>query len=230
VLALAPGLQDPRGDGNPNVNGARERSFKAKVAAALGGVSYGASPSPPMTGSTPQPEPGVDLLDTAFRLLADIADDGKLSAAEGKPALAALLAAQRESGAIAEDVGVHAVATWALAEAAGIAPGEALADARTKASDYLVHLAQPAGWPARPGGAIDAEATRWARLVLGWMAPAAVRSIPSPSGEPSKRFAQLRAALAAARSGAAAPGVAGASPFERFVRAIGRGHLKVVRV
>jgi hypothetical protein len=35
VLALAPGVQDPDGDGNPNVNGARERDFKTQV----GGVS-----------------------------------------------------------------------------------------------------------------------------------------------------------------------------------------------
>jgi hypothetical protein len=32
VLALAPGVQDPDRDGNPNVNGARERDFKATVA------------------------------------------------------------------------------------------------------------------------------------------------------------------------------------------------------
>jgi hypothetical protein len=35
VLALAPGVQDPDGDGNPNVNGARERDFKTSV----GGIS-----------------------------------------------------------------------------------------------------------------------------------------------------------------------------------------------
>ncbi len=35
VLALAPGVQDPDGDGNPNVNGARERDFKTTV----GGIS-----------------------------------------------------------------------------------------------------------------------------------------------------------------------------------------------
>ncbi|HEX4824119.1 MAG TPA: hypothetical protein VFV19_07380 [Candidatus Polarisedimenticolaceae bacterium] len=32
VLALAPGVQDPDHDGNPNVNGARERDFKTSVA------------------------------------------------------------------------------------------------------------------------------------------------------------------------------------------------------
>ena len=31
VIALAPGVQDPDGDGNPNVNGARERDFKTSV-------------------------------------------------------------------------------------------------------------------------------------------------------------------------------------------------------
>jgi hypothetical protein len=35
VLALAPGVQDPDKDGNPNVNGARERDFKTQV----GGIS-----------------------------------------------------------------------------------------------------------------------------------------------------------------------------------------------
>jgi len=31
VLSLAPGVQDPDGDGNPNVNGARDRDFKTEV-------------------------------------------------------------------------------------------------------------------------------------------------------------------------------------------------------
>src|SRR5436190_11978148 len=35
VIALAPGVQDPDGDGNPNVNGARDRDFKT----AVGGIS-----------------------------------------------------------------------------------------------------------------------------------------------------------------------------------------------
>jgi len=42
VLALAPGVQDPDGDGNPNVNGARERDFKATVS--------GVSNVDPLTG------------------------------------------------------------------------------------------------------------------------------------------------------------------------------------
>ena len=175
------------------------------------------------------PDDGERLLDTAFRVLADLADDGTLSAAEGKPALAALLAAQRATGAIADDVETHAVATWALAEAAIAAPGDAsIANARTKSVGYLLGLAQTDGWPARPGGAIDAEATRWARLILGSIRPASVGSISAPKGEPGKRYAQLRAALAAAKSGGVPPAVTGRSPFDRLVSAIGRGHLKVV--
>jgi len=197
VIALAPGVQDPHGDGNPNVNGARENKTR--------------------------------LLDTAFRVLADLADDGKLSKAEGKPALAALLAAQQPSGAIALDVAVHAVATWALAEAAISDPSDPkIAQARTKALDYLVGLAQPKGWPAWPGDAIDAETTRWARLVLSKIQPASVASMPVPAGEPTVNYTQLTASLAAAKSGGTPPKVTGRSSFTRLVRTIGRGHLSLM--
>jgi hypothetical protein len=43
VLALAPGVTDPDGDGNPNVNGARERDFKTQVS--------GISNVDPLTGT-----------------------------------------------------------------------------------------------------------------------------------------------------------------------------------
>jgi len=221
VLALAPGVQAANKDGNPNVAGARERDFKTQV----GGIAERRSP----TERSRTPESNERLLDLSFRLLADLADDGKLSAAEGRPALAALLAAQRGSGAIADDVAVHAIATWALAEAAIVAPGDPwVAEARTKALDYLAGLAQPSGWPVRPGDVVDADATRWARLVLGSTRPELVASIAVPTGEPTKRYGQLRAGLAAAKSGGSPPVVTGRLPFERLVRAIGRGHLKVV--
>jgi hypothetical protein len=215
VLALSPGVQDAKKDGNPNVPGARERKFKTKV----GGAA-----------SVPE-RSGERLLDAAFRLLADLADDGKLSAAEGRPALAALLAAQRSSGVIADDVAVHAVATWALAEAAMVLRDDPwVVAARTKALDYLAGLAQAGGWPARPGETVDAEATRWARLVLGSIRAASVTSIPVPKGEPSKRYVQLRSSLASAKSGGTPPVVTGQLPFERLVRSIGRKHLRVVGV
>jgi Ca-activated chloride channel family protein len=221
VITLAKGKQAPDGDGNPNVNGARERDFKTTVRAnLLEAGEFGEAR-----------DVGERILDSAFRVLADLADDGKLSPAEGRPALAALLAAQVGSGAIASDVKAHAVATWALAEAAIRAPGDPwIAQARTKALDYLVHIAQPLGWPKRPQGAFDADATRWARLVVGSIRPLAVESIPVPTGEATLHYAQLRAALAAARSGAKPPKVAGQSSFERLVRAIGRGKLKVLKV
>ena len=218
TIALSPGVQDPDGDGNPNVNGARQRDFKKKVGR-------------PSRDAGTFRESDERLLDEAFRVLADLADDGALSSAEGKPAVAALLAAQRGSGAIAEDVAVHAVATWALAEAAASLPNDPwIGQARQKASDYLVHLAKPDGWPARPGGAIDGEATRWARFVLASFAPEVVQSIPVPSGEASKLFALLRSSIAAAKSGATAPVVTGTAPFDRLVRSIGRRNLKVAGV
>ena len=218
VVPISRGVQSPDGDGNPNVNGARERTFRTKLAG-LPREFVGAR------------EDGERLLDTAFRVLADLADDGRLSSAEGKPALAALLAAQRGSGAISESVAVHTVATWALAEAARDLPDDAwVRDAQKKAADYLIQLRQPTGWPTRLHGEIDAEATRWARLVLGWIAPASVQSVPVPAGEPSLQYAKLRAALAAARSGAALSASTGPSAFERLVRAISRGNLKAVKV
>jgi Ca-activated chloride channel family protein len=221
VIAIAPGVADSDGDGNPNVHGARERDFKTMV----GGIS---SVNVEFEESRDSRE---RLLTTAFRVLADLSDDGKLSPAEGRPALAALLAAQRGSGAIAEDVEVHAVATWALAEAASSMPSDPwVAQAKTKAVDYLVELAEPNGWPRRPDGAVDVETTRWARFVLGSIQPMSVSSIAVPTGQPALPYAQMRAALAAARSGGKPPKTAGQSSFDRLLRTIGRGNLRVVRV
>jgi Ca-activated chloride channel family protein len=224
VLANAPGVLDPDDDGNPNVNGARERDFKTSV----GGISN----VDPLTGTWVEPRADDPRLrDAAFGVLADLAIDGKLSKAEGKPALAELLAAQKPSGAIAENVATHAIATWALAEAASAKPGDAsIAAARTKAIAYLVALAQPTGWPAWPGDAVDAETTRWARLVLSMIQPEAVGSIPVPAGEPTVSYTRLTASLAAAKSGGKPPKVTGASAFERLVQAIARGNLKTARV
>jgi len=76
----------------------------------------------------------------------------------------------------------------------------------------------------------DAEATRWTRLVLGWIAPASVHSVPMPGGEPSRRYVQLRAAIAAGKSGGKLPPASSSSAFDRLVRTISRGNLKVVKV
>jgi Ca-activated chloride channel family protein len=244
------GSSGPDGDGNPNVNGAREREFKAQVAgvapvslvasneAAM--KSKPAAAPPPPAGrfyqSTLQLAPGVAKLaradvpanegaedrsrlrEAAFRVLADLADDGKLSPAEGKPALAALLAAQAKSGAIAQDVGTHAIATWALAAAAKAAPKEPwIAAARTKALDYLVTMKTTG----------DAEATRWVRLVLSRLKPASIAGVALPQGEGSKDYVRLRNAIAAAKSGMKAPRADGHGPFDRLVATIGRGKLAI---
>jgi len=209
TVAIVPAIHAPDGDGNPNVQGARERDFRTKV----GGL--------PSFRDTPEE---LDRLrEAAFRVLADLAEDGKLSSAEGKPALAALLAAQHSSGAIASDAGVHAIGTWALAEAAINAPGDApLAQARDKALNELVRI-------ARSGGPLDDDAVRWVRLVLGSIRPDAAASLAAPEGAPSKRYAQLVARLDAGKSGMKPPPVAGRSPFERLIGALPRGYLKVLR-
>jgi hypothetical protein len=271
ILVLAPGVQDPDGDGNPNVNGARDRDFKTQVSgisnvdpltgqflnllhsdsieeitvvSAGAGAQYGraqggfaqivqvaaesASASPL---STPRQlkkdasvaDPNGYVLDAAFRVLADLADDGAISPAEGRPALAALLAAQRGDGAIAQDLGVHAIATWALAEAALELPDEPMVkEARANALGFLVAA-------AKNGGALDAESARWVRLVLGALDPAVASSVPAPAGQPSPLYERLRSALAGSRSGAAVTKPTGHGAFDRLVSTIRRKNLKVVR-
>jgi Ca-activated chloride channel family protein len=158
------------------------------------------------------------LREAAVRLLADLADDGVMTTSEGRPALAALLGAQIPSGAIARDVTTQALATWALAEAAAATPKDPwLATAASKAADALASV--------KPD---DAEGARWARLVLGIVRPAAVASILAPAGVPGNDYVRLRAAIAAARSGASTPPASGRQPFDRLVAAIARGKLKVM--
>jgi hypothetical protein len=172
-------------------------------------------------------EPGAArarLRELAFRVLADLADDGKLTTAGGKPALAALLGTQLPDGTIAEDVTTHAVATWALIEAATAMPNDAwIATARDKAVDHLAALASTAGWPRSDGGKTDVEATRWARLALGKIRPDVVSGVPVPQGAPSEGYARLRDAIVAKRPGVL-KGNLGA--FDRLIATIGRGRLK----
>ena len=53
--------------------------------------------------------------------------------------------------------------------------------------------------------------------------------MPLPAGEPTLNYSRLAASLDAARNRTKPPKVTGHSSFDRFVRAIGRGHLKVGR-
>lgn len=240
-LSLAPGAQVPDGDGDPNIDGARERDFK--MLASLGYIGPPAPPPPvvPPSDTTARASllnknDGATLLssrtpvlDAALRVLADLADDGKLSPSEGKPALAALLGAQRRSGAIADDVAVHAIATWALAEAAEALPRDPwVASARKMALDYLVASKSGSGWPARRDGDVDAEATRWARLVLSRLSPTVVAGTVSPAGEASASYARLHNALATGTSRVSYATPVGHSAFDRLVASIAKRHLKLV--
>jgi Ca-activated chloride channel family protein len=176
-------------------------------------------------------DPAVRLLDAAFRILADLAEDGRLSGAEGRPSLAALLAAQTPEGAIAERVVVHAIATWALLEAAAAEPNDPwVVEAAGRAEAYLPKLATPEGWPQRPGGPVDAEATRWALLALSRAGSGTPPEVAVPGGTPSEGFVRLRAALATAKTGErAADGRSfPRQPFERLLSALPGRRLRIV--
>jgi len=151
------------------------------------------------------------LREAALRVLADLADDGHLTASEGRPALAALLAAQQPSGAVAADVPVHVLATWALAEAAAALPGDPwVAKARAKAIEYLAGLAKAGTLPGRE--------TPFALLVLDSF-DSAGRHVPASQ-------ADLRKALEAVSADGKPP--AKRSPADRLLASIGRGHLRIV--
>jgi hypothetical protein len=80
-------------------------------------------------------------LEAALRVLADLSDDGRLSRAEGIPALAGLIGAQYSDGGFSESLRVQALAAWALGEAA--ASGTRLPwipEATLKAAEYLNFL------------------------------------------------------------------------------------------
>ena len=209
------------GDGNPNVLGARDRDFRANVS--------GPSASDPLSAGwisrvnadsveevevfRPQLEASARLRDAALRVLADLAEDGRLSPSGGTPSLAALLAAQRKGGAISDDVGVHALATWALAEAAVRGKDEPwLLRAAKDAAAHLEAVARDA----------DDEGKRWARLALAVAAPRSTRPAASPAGA-STEWKRLAAALAATPSPAAK--LAGGEPFDRLCANARRGHL-----
>ena len=151
------------------------------------------------------------LREAALRVLADLADDGHLTASEGRTALAALLAAQQPSGAVAADVPVHVLATWALAEAAAALPGDPwVAKARAKAIEYLAGLAKAGTLPGRE--------TPFALLVLDSF-DSAGRHVPASQ-------ADLRKALEAVSADGKPP--AKRSPADRLLASIGRGHLRIV--
>jgi hypothetical protein len=177
--------------------------------------------------TTVAPEQGP-LIDASLRVLADVAEDGRLSAAEGIPAVAALLAGQTVDGAISYELRIHALATWALAEAAAAMPEDPwIREATELAERYLFENATQEGWPRTPGGEMDAEATRWCLLVAGWIRPDRTPEVVSPPTDPSGAYGRLQVALAAARTGTAVEPPSGRRPFDRLVRAVPAGRLRV---
>jgi hypothetical protein len=114
----------------------------------------------------------VFLRDAAWLLLADLAEDGDLSPAEGLPMAEVLLAAQQTNGSFTPDFMTHAIATWAVAEAAWALPREPrLAAAAERAAEYLHTWRIRGGWPQRPDGPVDGETTRVCTWVADWPIP-----------------------------------------------------------
>ena len=102
-------------------------------------------PSPMLHGSRPGED--ADRVERmALRVLADLADDGRLSQAEGLPALAGLLSAQGADGAFSSSSRAHALATAAVKAAAKAEPRlKWVREATALAEGYLRGLTAPQG-------------------------------------------------------------------------------------
>ena len=169
---------------------------------------------------------GDRLLITSLRVLADLAEDGRLGPSEGKPSLAALLGAQVPSGAIAEDPNVQAFVAWALAEGAAALPHDPwVRQAAERAAADLARRATSAG--GSTACRLDAEDARWVRLILGWLRPGKPLTPGAPTGDPSAPYVDL----CRAASGEAVParGAGRRTSWDRLLRAIPLGHLTYVR-
>ncbi|HET6372539.1 MAG TPA: VIT domain-containing protein [Candidatus Polarisedimenticolia bacterium] len=109
-------------------------------------------------------EPNL-IEEAALRVLADLADDGKLARSEGLPALAGLLRAQYSNGAFALSPRAQTLATWALAAAAASEPRlRWVPEAARKAAEFLTRMRSSCGL-MEPGE------RAWADLVLELSGP-----------------------------------------------------------
>ncbi len=185
------------------------------------------APLPARVAALHGTEAGDRLLLAAIRVLSDLAEDGRLSPAQGRPALAALLGAQLPSGALAEDSAVQAFAAWALAEAAQALPSDPwVREASERAAADLVSRSEPKGAaPAAGAEAGAADSARWVRLVLGWLRPAKALRLTVPPGVPSAPYLELTRAVA----GTPAAGARGVDAWSRLLRSVPLGNLKYVR-
>jgi hypothetical protein len=74
---------------------------------------------------------------------------------------------------------------------------------------------------------MDAESTRWCLLVAGWIGPDRVPEVALPPSDPDGAYERLQEALEAVRTGTAVETPPGRRPFDRLVRAIPAGRLRV---
>jgi Ca-activated chloride channel homolog len=97
--------------------------------------------------------------EASLRVLADLADDGRLSRSEGVPAIVGLLAAQHSDGGFSPSVRLQAIATWALAAAAASEPDLPwVPEAAHKAAVFLAMLSPSCE---------DCDEALWAELTAG---------------------------------------------------------------
>lgn len=114
-----------------------------KAQGGFGGVSphLGSIPPPP---PRPRKQSPRSIEEAALRVLADLADDGRLSRSEGMPALAGLLGAQYSDGGFSASIRVQSLATWALTTAAASEPGlRWLPEAARDAALFLMRMRSP---------------------------------------------------------------------------------------
>ncbi len=215
ILTVAPGATDTDGDGNPNVQGARETGLQHRldsgvVAGVAGGLPSGSITDP--VGGTFGPNLNIDAIEEievvtagaaasfgcadggfaniatrsgtgsgapdreietlALRILADLADDRRLSRAEGLPALAALLVIQSADGRFSGRHRTNALATWALAESAALEPELPwVREALARAASAWESVAATEGSSETPGAVPPVgRAGPWTRLALAALA------------------------------------------------------------
>ncbi|MBI3448639.1 MAG: VWA domain-containing protein [Acidobacteria bacterium] len=150
-------------------------------------------PVEPSTQASPatrqrRDEPGF-IEEAALHVLADLADDGRLSRSEGLPALAGLLGAQYSDGGFSLSLRAQALATWALVAAATSEPRLPwLPAAVRRAADFLNAL-------RAASEAIDPIDDAWVDSILGRVRASGLAGESSVSVDGSGRCQDPRPSL-----------------------------------
>ncbi len=167
---------------------------------AHGGFVVGDMPPPALAWS---PAPSAAILaaragveEAALRILADLAEDGRLSRSEGLPALAGLMSSQLRGGWFGPSVRTQALALWALARATVADPRLPwVRQAALAAADSLRQMGLAGvGWPELAAGPMEPIATRMARLALD-LAGNCDAGLPDTTAAPDADSALLPEAL-----------------------------------